>query len=536
MLKKFLNSKTTTIASAAVVLGAASLVGKIFGLLRERILLGTFGAGRELDIYYAAFRIPDFFYAFFVLGVVSAGFVPVFIGYRNKKEEQNGWRLANSVLNLTGLVMAAVSFLLIIFVPYLIRLVAPGFSAEEIKLAVKLTRLISLSPLLLGVSAVFGAILQSFRRFLAYSLAPILYDLGIIFGALVFVRYFGLIGLALGVLLGAFLHLMIHFLPSFFCGFRWRPVLDLKFEGMRRILKLAPPRIGGLIFYQTNLWIFTAIASLLAVGSISVFNAAYNVFYFPLSVFALSFAIAALPELSEKAQKKDKAGFVGMFSLTVRQILFFLLPVSALFMILRFQIVSVLFRSGKFSQASVFLTGQTLFYFCLGLFSEGLILLFLRGFFAWEDTMTPLVLAFFGEGGRVLFGWLLAKRLGVAGLGLGFSLGGLLFLILLFIFLRKKTGFLGIKKILTAGAKMLLASVFAGLAAYFSLRFLVGLIPGLAVSEIFIQGFLAGLAGVVVYLFFVWIFRVQELMIFFRSFCRRLPWKKVSAIGTETGE
>jgi len=529
MFKRILNNKSLTIVSAAVILGAASLVSKLFGLLRDRILLGAFGAGRELDIYYAAFRIPDFFYAFFILGVISAGFVPVFISYWNRKDNRNAWRLANSVLNLMGLVMTAVSFLLIIFIPYLIKLVAPGFSAAETDLAIKLTRIISLSPILLGISTVFGAILQSFRRFLVYSLAPIFYDLGIIF-------YFGLAGLAYGVLLGAFLHLMIHFLPSFFCGFHWQPVLDLKFEGMKRVLRLVPPRIGSLILYQINLWVFTAVASLLAIGSITVFNTAYNIFYFPLSIFALSFAIAALPELSEKAQKKDKAGFVRIFSLTVRQILFLILPVSALFMVLRFQVVGVLFQSGKFSQASVLLTSQTLFYFCLGLFSEGLILLLLRGFFAWEDTITPLVLAFLGETSRILIGWLFAKRLGAAGLGLGFSLGGLFFLILLFVFLRKKTGFLDFKNILTTSAKMLLASVLAGFAVFFSLRFLVNFISGAAASGIFIQGFSAGLIGIAVYLFFAWLFRIKELKIFFRSLCRRLPWKKIQRIDMGTGE
>lgn len=527
MFKKILNNKTATIASAAVILGAASLVSRLVGLLRDRILFSMFGAGAELDIYYAAFRIPDFIDAFLILGVLSAGFIPVFIDYLNK-DKDNAWHLANSVLNLIILILAAVCLILFFTLPFLIRWVAPGFSAANLAMSVKLSRIMLLSALLMAVSAVFGDILQSYRRFFVYSLAPILYNLGIIFGALVLTRFFGLAGLAYGVVCGALLHLAIHIPTAVFCGFRWRPVFDFKFEGVKRIFKLVLPRLGSLFFNQITLWVFTALASFLAAGSIAIYNVSYNIFSFPLGIFAISFAMAAFPSLSEYSQKKDKAGFVKTFSAASRQMLFFILPASVLFIVLRFQIVRVVLGAGRFGWQDTILTARTLAFFSVGLFVEGLIYLFLRGFFAWEDTLTPCYISFFANLGRIANGWIFARYFGVAGLALGFSLGNVVYLLLLFILLRKKIGTLDEKNVFIAAGKMLTASLISAAAVYFSLRHLLNFISLTSAINVFIQGLIAGLIGIFVYFLFAWIFRVQELKIFFRSLSRRLTWKKVS--------
>jgi len=203
MIKKFLNNKSKTIASAAIILGAASLVSRLLGLVRDRILAGQFGAGDELDVYYAAFRIPDLVYSILVLGAITAGFIPVFIDYL-QKDKKDAWHLANSILNIIGTSLIIVCFILIIFAPWLIKLIAPGFSPEKMALTVKLARVMFLSSFFLGISTILGGILRSFKRFLIYSFGPIIYNLGIIFGALFLVEDYGLLGLAYGVVLGYF--------------------------------------------------------------------------------------------------------------------------------------------------------------------------------------------------------------------------------------------------------------------------------------------------------------------------------------------
>ncbi|MFH1671368.1 MAG: murein biosynthesis integral membrane protein MurJ [Candidatus Portnoybacteria bacterium] len=525
MFKKILNNKSKSIAAAAIVLGAASLISRLLGLVRDRILAGTFGASNELDIYYAAFRIPDLVYSLLVLGAISAGFIPVFLNYLQRDKGQ-AWYLASSVLNLMTLSLIIACSLLIVFAPYLMKLVAPGFSEDKLSMAIKLTRIMFLSPIFLGLSAVLGGILQSFRRFLVYSLGPIMYNLGIIFGALFLVRYFGLLGLAIGVVLGAFLHMAVQIPTAVLCGFRWSPVFNFKFIGVKRIFRLMPPRILSLTLYQVNAWLVTVLASFLAVGSIAVYNLAHNIWSFPLGIFGISFVLASFPKLSQSAQKKDKDGFIKTFSITLRQILFFILPASVLFIALRSQIVEVILGTGRFTQADIILTYQTLAFLSLSLFAEALVLLFLRGFFAYEDAWKPFFLGLVASGIRISLAWYFSKTMGVPGLALGFSLGSIFYLIFLFIALKRKLGGLNGEKIFVPAGKMLFASILAGVITYASLS--------LTNISALTQGGLAGLIGVLAYFLIAWILRVKELNLFCSSLVSRLPWKKMET--TEVGE
>ena len=513
MIKKFLNNKSKTIASAAIILGAASLVSRLLGLVRDRILAGQFGAGDELDVYYAAFRIPDLVYSILVLGAITAGFIPVFIDYL-QKDKKDAWHLANSILNIIGTSLIIVCFILIIFAPWLIKLIAPGFSPEKMALTVKLARVMFLSSFFLGISTILGGILRSFKRFLIYSFGPIIYNLGIIFGALFLVEDYGLLGLAYGVVLGSFFHMAIQIPTALFCGFKWAPVFDFKFKGVRRIFKLMPPRVLNLTLFQLDYLAMTIIASFLAVGSVTIYNLAYNIWSFPLGVFGISFVLAVFPKLSESAQRKDVNGFVKEFSLVARQILFFTLPSAMLFIVLRSQIVQVILGTGNFNAHDVSLTLKTLAYFSISLFAEALILLFLRGFFAWEDAWRPFLIGFFATLVRISAAWFLSRSMGVPGLALGFSLGGIFYMIMLFVLLRRKIGFIDGKRMFISGTKMVLASLLAGLAAYIILQILM-------ISNILIQGLLAGIVGIFIYLFFTWLFKLSELKFFLNSLFKK---------------
>ncbi len=436
-IKDFFNNKSKTIAAAAFILGAASLVSRLLGLIRDRILAGQFGAGDELDIYYAAFRIPDLVYSLLVFGAISAGFIPVFISYLQKDKEKS-WYLANSILNLMTVSLISICFIFVIFTPWLMKLVAPGFDSEKLSLSIQLTRIMFLSPLFLGLSAVFGGILQSFKRFLVYSLGPIMYNLGIIFGVLFLVKYFGVLGLAYGVVLGAFMHMLIQIPSAYLCGFRWRPIFDFKFEGVQRIFKVMPARVLNLALSQINFWVMTIFASFLTIGSIAVYNLAFNIWSLPLGIFGVSFVLAVFPKLSETAQKKDMRNFVKTFFHTARRILFYTLPSAALFIILGKPIVQIILGTGSFNIDDIVLTYQTLSYFSIGLFAEALILLLLRGFFALEDTKTPFILGLLATIVRLYIAWIFSQSMGVPGLALGFSIGSIVYFILLSIALGRK--------------------------------------------------------------------------------------------------
>ncbi len=268
------NGETESVTTAALIVGAASLASRLVGVLRDRVLASTFGAGNTLDAYYAAFRVPDFLYNLVILGALSAAFIPVFTEYLETKERGEAWRLAERVLSVVGAAMAVACAVLFFAAPVLIPLTVPGFDAQKTALTVSLARVMFLSTFFLALSAVMGGVLQATRRFVAFSLAPVFYNVGIILGVVLFVPNMGPIGLAWGVVIGAALHLATQASVALKIGLERIPFPSFRHPGVRRILFLMAPRTAGLAVTQVNLVIILAIASTLSAGSVSVINLA----------------------------------------------------------------------------------------------------------------------------------------------------------------------------------------------------------------------------------------------------------------------
>ncbi len=527
---KILNGQSRTIASAALILALTSLASRFLGLIRDRLLAGHFGAGDTLDVYYAAFRIPDTIYNLLVLGALSAGFIPVFVSLWKKddKNNQEAWRFVNSLLNILLIALLVIGVLFFIFTPYLMRLITPGFVGEKFNLTVALTRIMFLSPLLLGLSSIWGGVLQSLKRFLVFSLTPIFYNLGIIFGIVFLVPRYGIFGLAWGVVLGALAHMVIQ-LPSLISlGFRYRPVLDWRDKGVARLARLMVPRTLTLAVSQLNFVAITVLASFLAAGSLAVFNFAYNIWTFPLGILAASIATAAFPVLAQSAAAKDKLNFTKTFSGTFRQILFLMAPAGALLIVLRAQIVRVILGTGQFDWNDTILTINSLQYLTVGLFAEGLILLLVRGFFAFEDTKTPFWIGLISSVFRIFGAWAFSFYLGVAGLALGYAAGSIINFILLWFLLERKTGGLNSKEIFVSGSKIIAASVLAAGAAYAGLQIMDKFADTSKFSGILTQGVAAGVIGVFIYFLAAWLLRSQEVLSFYVSLKNRLPFKSVA--------
>ncbi len=526
---KILNGQSQTITSAAIILAAASLASRFLGLLRDRLLAGTFGAGDTLDIYYAAFRIPDLVYNLLILGALSAGFIPVFVSlWQRAEKDESAWRFVNSILNILLVGLIILGGLFFIFAPNLMKLITPGFTGEKLSLTIVMARIMFLSPVLLGVSGILGGTLQSVKRFFIFSLAPIFYNLGIIFSILFLVPRFGIFGLAWGVALGALFHMLVQ-LPSVIAlGFRWRPVFGWADQGVRRLAALMVPRTLTLAVSQLNFVAITILASGLAAGSLAIFNLAYNIWSFPLGIFAASLATAAFPTLAQSVSSKDWSSFAKNFSATFRQILFLIVPASALFIVLRAQIVRVVLGSGKFDWEDTILTLDSLKYLTLGLFAEAVILLLIRGFFALQDTKTPFWLGLVSSVFRIFGAWFFAQYFGPAGLALGYALGGVVNMILLWVFLERKAGDLRFKEILISGLKIFLASFLAGSAAYLVLQIMDIFVDTHKVIGIFAQGLAAGIFGIFIYFIVCLLLRSQEMIAFWRSIKNRLPWQQVA--------
>lgn len=389
---KFFNIQTKNINSAALVLAGTSFFSALLGLFRDRLLAQRFGAGETLDIYYAAFRIPDFVNMVLIIGAIAAAITPIFSQYLVRSKDE-AFKFLSNLINVFLFFLIIVSIILIIFVPQIISVIVPGFSPEKKELTVLLTRIMFLSPIMLGVSNIISSILRVFQRFLITSLAPVLYNVGIILGILFFVPLMGLQGLAWGVVLGSFLHILIQAPTLLKVGFKLEKIFNLKEPGLIEAIKLTIPRSIGLATVQINLIIITAIASTLTAGSIAVFNLAENLSR-PLYTFiAVSFSTAAFPVLSLAFSKRDKEKFKETFSLTFNKILFLTLPLGLLFFLFRDLIVKTILQVGKFSSLDANITALSFGFFSLGIFAEGMILLIAKAFYALHDTKTPAVIS-----------------------------------------------------------------------------------------------------------------------------------------------
>lgn len=541
MFKRIFNSQINNITVAAALVAISSLVSRLLGIFRDRILAGQFGASTTLDIYYAAFRIPDLIFNLIVLGALSAGFVPIFTslikdfscenkndGANNSASEKNNqvaWGLANNVLNFLLIGLGALSFFGIIFAPYLTRLITPGFNAEEQEITSALTRIMFLSPLFLGISGILGGALQSFKRFFVYSLAPIFYNFGIILGALYFVNWWGLSGLAWGVVLGAFLHMAIQIPSAYRLGFRYRFKIILTDINTWKIWKMMVPRTMSLAISQINLVVITIIASSLSRGSLSVFNLANNLQSFPIGIFGISFAIAAFPSLAAVAFDKEKLS--THFSQTIRQILFFIVPATVLIITLRAQIIRVVLGSGNFDWQDTVLTMNTLGFFALSLFAQATIPLLTRVFYARQNSSTPFYLGLFTVFLNIILSFILAPRMGVPGLALAFSIANIANFLLLWIFLYFSIGHLDISNILSSVLKFTASAVGAGLTAQMMKLVVWPFIDMTKFSGVFIQLMASVFFGLLVYVLLGYLLKSEELFGFLAALKNRLPFRKV---------
>lgn len=514
-----------SVSAAALVITLAGIVSNVMGLFRDRFLASTFGAGDTLDIYYAAFRIPDLIYNLLILGALSAAFIPVFTGLITNKEKQDeAWELASDMMNLAISFIVIFSVIFAIFAPWLMKLIAPGFSAEKIGTAVIFTRIMFLSPLFLGISGVMGGVLTSMKHFFVFSVAPLLYNAGIIFGILVLTKSMGPIGLAWGVVLGAFLHMTLQYAVVRNLGYRhrWTFLASLKNKNIKVVLKLMFPRMAGIAINQMNLIISSIFASTLAAGSLAVFTFSQNLQSVPFTVFGISFAIAAFPALSAYAAQGEKQKFVKVFSETFRQIMFFVIPLSIFIIVLRAQLVRAVLGAGEFDWNDTVLTFQCLGYFSISIFAQSAVQLLARSFYALKDTKTPFYVAIATEAINIGLIMLLIGKFQVLGLAIAFSVASIVQMLLLLFVLRTRFDDLDDKNIIESIVKISVASLLASVAIQVSKSQIGEAIEIDTFVKIMIQLVIPALVGLGVFALLCELFKINEFIVFKQAISKKL--------------
>ena len=518
MIKQFIEEKifksqpANSVASAALIITLAGLMSRILGLLRDRLLATSFGAGDVMDAYYAAFRIPDLIYNLIILGALSAAFIPVFTSLITQKKETEAWKLMDGIMNLAVVFIVVFSIIFGIGAPIFMKIITPGFDASKLSLSVSFMRVMLLSPLFLGISGIFGASLVSFKRFLVYSIAPVMYNLGIIFGIIVLVPIMGPIGLAWGVVLGAFSHMALQYPANRHLGFhfRWMGIAPWRDANVRKVTMLMVPRVMGIAVNQVSLLITTVFASTLAAGSLAVFNFSQNLQSVALGLFGISFAIAAFPVLSAYWAKEEKEKFVKSFSDTFQQILFFVIPISVGMLVLRSEIVRVVLGAGKFDWNDTIRTYECLGFFVISLFAQSTIPLLARAFYAIHDTKTPFFIAILSEAINLSLIIFFIKKFEVVGLVMAFSLANIFQMLILMIFLHQRFGKLRDGEIILSTLKISGAAFLSGLVIQISKNLVGNAVDMDTFFGVFLKLVISGTLGILVFFAFSAIFNVRE--------------------------
>lgn len=531
----FLNREVVSFHAAALVLGGAALVSKLLGLFRDRLLAGRFGAGDELDIYYAAFQIPDILYTILLVGAASAAVLPTLLA-AERRGRVDGEQFLGNLLTIFGIGAIAAAAVAIALAPLFVPFLVPGFDAAKLAVVVTLTRVMLGNVVFLGIASILSCLLQARHRFFAFALPPIVYNTGIIFGILVFVPLFGMLGLAFGVLLGGVLQVIIQFPVLRGLGFRFRPRIDLGDRDLWNVLRVSLPRVAALSLSQVTLAILAAIATFFIGGSLAAFRLAANLLFVPVGLFGVSYALAVFPKLSGASLDGSGQEFQRHFLAGFRNILFWAFPATALLIVLRAHIVRVILGSGVFDWGDTRLVAALLAAMSVAVVSESVLPLVLRGFYALGRTREPLLWNIIGSLITIgtafgLTSWFLndpgllaylarVLRIGdlpnpeVLGIGIAFAAGSLLTATFLLIALRHTVRrALGVPVGLGGDiAVMLGASVLAGVAAYCTLLPFPSLIATNTFFGILVQGLSAGAAGFLVYSVILFTQRNPEML------------------------
>jgi putative peptidoglycan lipid II flippase len=470
------------LVTAGLILTASALASRLLGWVRLLVIGSQFGAGRDLDAYLAAFRIPDAIFQLVVAGALSAALIPVFASYRARGEDADAWRLASSVINLVLIALVVLSGLMAILAPVLVPLVAPGFDPETTELTIRLTRVMLLSPVLIGLGAVVTGILNTYGRFTAGAVAPLLYNLAIIGAAIFLAPALGVEGLAIGVAIGSAAHLVIQ-LPSLLAiQPRYAPIIGLGHPGVRRVAWLIGPRMLGLAAGQVNFIVSTVLASGLVAGSLTAYNYAFQLSQIPVGVVGVSVAMALFPTLSHDAALGRRAEIRHQVALSVRLLIFVAAILTAVTVVLREPLASVFFQYGLFTRESAAQTAGALGFFGVGLVGHIVVHVLTRTFYAMQDTRTPVGWAIVAVAINVPLMAILVGPMGVEGLALALSITAVLEVLGLLWSLRRRIESIEGSAILSSTIRAVAAGGAAALIMLGGLSLIDAWLPGLLVD------------------------------------------------------
>jgi putative peptidoglycan lipid II flippase len=501
---------------AAGLVAALALLSRLVGLLREIFVRQTLGVTSvDATAFDIASRFPETIFLIVAGGALGSAFIPTFAGYLAREDERQAWRLFSAVLNLVTIITAVLSLLVMVFAePFIQFFYADNIAQnpELLPLTVSLMRIMLVSPVIFGISGIFMAALNARQHFLLPALAPTLYNIGIIVGGIIGANTsIGTVyGLAFGTVLGALAHLLVQVPGLRHEGARYDAILDLRDEGVRKVLRLMAPRVLGLSFSEVNKFIILFLTGSMTLGSLPALNAAFRLLIVPQGILGQALGIAAFPTMAALAARSATRELRQIVGDSLRLVVFLGLPATVLLVMLAEPYVTILFERGLFDAEATDLVSTALRYYAIGLIALTALEVVARAFYALSDTLTPVL----SGGLQILAMWVLslwlrdtvfpaAGLLPLGGLALGFSLSNWLEVTLLMFLLRRKMGGLNGRSLASGFARM-------GLAALVMIAAVAGVLWLTPPDAVWARALAGSLAGGAAYLLAAWVLRVEE--------------------------
>ena len=552
---KFFNSESSGVHQAAYLLGFFAICSQILALVRDRILASQFGATNTLDLYYSAFRIPDLLFAT-IGSIVSISVLIPFLIENMKKGENEARAFIDNVFSFFFCLMLVSSLVAYFATPTLLRFLFPYFTSHaDFATLVTLTRILLLSPIFLGFSNFLASITQIRRRYLLYALSPVIYNFGIIFGIIFLYPKFGLTGLGVGVVIGAIFHFGIQLPSIVHDGFAPRLHFPINFHTIKQIIYTSIPRTITVSSNELTELFLISFASFLIPGSISIFNFSFNLQSVPFSIIGVSYSLAAFPILTRLFSEGSHEEFLDHMITSSRHIIFWSIPISVLFIVLRAQIVRTLLGSGQFNWNDTRLTAAALALFTVSLIAQNLVTLFVRAYYSRSKTYPPLVMNVLSSVFIVVLSYFLVhlfqhnlffrnfiesllKVSGIPGtvvlmLPLGFSIGVIFNMIVHWIGFNAEFPTYS-PKVLKVFFHSASASIIMGYITYICLNFFNTIFNLDTLIGIFLQGLCSGFIGIACGVLVLYFLDSRELTEIWQTFHKKI-WK-AKVVGPEAEE
>ncbi len=460
-----------SIVKSASVISLATVASRILGFIRDIIIAKLFGTKETAQAFVVAFRIPNLLRDLVGEGATNSAVVPVFSEYLVKKKEEF-WNLVNVILNLLFVSLSLITILGITATPLIVRFIAPGFLSDhnKLNLTIKLTRILFPYLIFIGLTAYSMGILFTFKSFFTPSFSPCLLNIATIVAALIASRGMKepIVGVAIGVIIGGALQLAIQIPPLFKKGFRFAKVKNFRHPGAKQIGKLLLPRVFGSAIYQLNIFVDTICASLghiVGDGAVAAIYYANRIIQFPMAVFGIALASAALPTMSEFAAGKDLGQLKKTLAFSLRGIFLIMLPSSAMLIVLSSPLTRIFFERGQFNSYSTAITSSALLFYALGLFAYAGVKILVSCFYSLQDTLTPVKVAMVSLIVNVVLNFTLMFPLRVGGIALASAISAAINFCVLFAILKKRIGSFD-DEFVKFFLKVSLASIFMGVSVF----------------------------------------------------------------------